>query len=280
MKIALSLGSLYGFPLRGVLKLVRETGFEGIELLITPEVMLRGPRTVRALVEDQGLAVHVVHRGLVPLPGWTERGTGIGRMVDLAAEVGAPTVVVHPPRGVGSFSDPVASRFTEKVDAAAAAGGDRVTIAIENLSLKSEADRKNPFNDLPTLRRYAEDHGLGMTLDTSHAASWGHDLLAAFAPFRGRLHNLHLSDFQPRTGWRALDALNNHFVQHQAPGHGVLPLQALLETMAAENYDGNVSLEVGPIPTRAWWRPALRRNLAAMSRYVREARKRGQASPR
>ena len=50
--------------------------------------------------------------------------------------------------------------------------------------------------------------------------------------------------------------------------------------MAAEGYDGNVSLEGGPIPTRAWWRPALRRNLAAMARYVREARERGRGEKR
>ena len=66
--------------------------------------------------------------------------------------------------------------------------------------------------------------------------------------------------------------LTNHFVQHQIPGTGVLPLERLLEAMVADGYAHNVSLEVGPIPMRAWWLPALRRNLRRMADFVRRVR--------
>ncbi len=276
MKVSFSLGSLYSMPLRSVLALVAEAGFEGIELLVAPEVLLRGPKRIKQIARAHDLDIHVVHRGLIPIPGWKENGPGMAKMVALARAVDAPLVVIHPPRGCTALDDSIATDFARTVDAAVRDAGDDVAIAIENISLKRPIDHRNPFCDLAELRRFAEGHGLRMTLDTSHAASFGFDVLDAFTHFRGRIENVHLSDYRPRPRW--VDAVaSNHFVQHQKPGDGVLPLEALLTGMAAEDYDGNISIEVGPIPMRAWWRPALRRHLRDMADFVIACRAEGRA---
>jgi sugar phosphate isomerase/epimerase len=272
MRISFSTGSLYGMPLRGVFRLAAAAGFEGVELVVAPEVLGRRPRELRALADDHGLAVPVVHPPLLPIPGWRERRGGLPRFVELARALGASCVVVHPPRGCTGLDDERARRFRRDLEGARPAPGDDVTLAVENLSRKHPRDDRNPFNHLPTLARFAEEHGLGMTLDTSHAASFGHDLLEIYPHFRSRLRNLHLSDYRPGSALVNNRFLYNHFVHHQVPGTGVLPLPALLGRMREDGYAGNVSLEVGPVSMRAWWLPRLRRELSAMAGFVRGVR--------
>lgn len=274
MRLSFSTGSLYGFPLKSVLGMMAESGFEGVELLIAPEVLWRGPARVKQMVKANGLDINVVHRGLFPIPGWKENGPGMAKMVAFAREVEAPWMVIHPPRKANALDDEVAVEFTRRVDEAVAATGGEVTIALENIARKRAEDDRNPFCDLAVLRQFAEDHGLAMTLDTSHAASFGFDILDSYRHFRGRIQNLHLSDYRPRP--KIVDKLaTNHFAQHQKPGTGVLPLEDLVGGMSAEGYTGNVSLEVGPLPTRAWWRPALRRHLRDMADFVKGCRSAG-----
>jgi sugar phosphate isomerase/epimerase len=275
MRLSLSTGCLYCLPLRAVLRRAAEAGFEGVELLIAPEVLGLGPRRVLSLVRQHGLEVSVVHRGLMPIPGWKEHGAGMSRMVAFARAVEAPTVVIHPPRQARAIEDPVMQRFRRLVDAAVKAAGDDVTLAIENLSLKRVEERQRPFSDLTILSVFAEAHGLGLTLDTSHAATFGHDLPDAYRTFRARLRNVHLSDYRPGPAVVNNGLLTNHFVQHQIPGTGVLPLEPLLEAMVADGYAQNVTLEVGPIPMRAWWPPSLRKSLERMADFVRRVRDEG-----
>jgi len=272
MLLSFSTGCLYCMPLDGVLRLAAEAGFEGVELLIAPEVLGLGPRRVLSMVRQHGLEVGVVHRGLMPIPGWKEHGAGMSRMVEFARAVESPTVVIHPPRRARAIDDPIVERFRRLVDGAVKAAGDDVTIAIENLSLKRVEERQSPFSDLSVLRVFAEAHGLGLTLDTSHAATYGHDLLDVYRTFRERLRNVHLSDYRPGPAVVNNRLLTNHFVQHQIPGTGVLPLERLLTAMAADGYSQNVTLEVGPIPMRAWWPPSLRRSLERMADFVRRVR--------
>ena len=272
MKISFSTGSLYCVPLKAVFRLAAEAGFEGVELLVAPEVLIRGGAAVRDLARSFGLGIHVVHRGLLPVPGWKEKPGGMRRLVDLARTTGADTVVIHPPAGCRSLEDSVARRFVRTAAAAAEAGGDEVRVALENQDFRTDVRCRNPFTDPATLRRFAEDHGLALTLDTTHTGCTGHDLLEIYPHFRGRLRDLHLSDYRPASRLVDNRFFMNYLVQHQKPGEGVLPLKALLETLVAEGYVGNVSLEVGPVATRAWWLPALKRNLADMARFVREVR--------
>jgi len=272
MKISFSTGSLFGLPLKTVFRLAADAGFEGVEVLVAPEVLARGAAGVLGLARKFGLSVNAVHRGLLSLPGWGETREGRVRLVELARRLEAPLVVIHPPWKCRSMDDAVVTRYIQGVDVAQKAGGGEVELALENMSFKREGDRLNPFTDLTNLRAFAGDHGLAMTLDTSHAASFGFDILESASIFRDRMKNLHLSDYKPRSRLLGNRILTNHFAQHQVPGTGVLPLRALLASLAADGYSGNVSLEVGPIPTRAWWRPTLRRKMAAMAAFVRQAR--------
>ena len=68
MKVSFSLGSLYSVPLKSALAVVAEAGFEGIELLVAPEVLWRGPERIKKMVRAHELDINVVHRSLFPIP--------------------------------------------------------------------------------------------------------------------------------------------------------------------------------------------------------------------
>ncbi|HEX7593391.1 MAG TPA: sugar phosphate isomerase/epimerase, partial [Anaerolineae bacterium] len=65
MKISLSTACLYAYPLAWTLAIAQRTGFDGVELVISPEVELRGGASVRRLAEKYSLEIYSVHPPLV-----------------------------------------------------------------------------------------------------------------------------------------------------------------------------------------------------------------------
>ena len=98
MRLALSTGTLYIYPLRTVFGWARQAGFQGVEVVVNPEAIARGGAAVRRLADEVGVEIVAVHPTVVPLPGWRERHGGMERTIPLAREMGAPVVVMHTPR--------------------------------------------------------------------------------------------------------------------------------------------------------------------------------------
>jgi sugar phosphate isomerase/epimerase len=104
-------------------------------------------------------------------------------------------------------------------------------VAVENMFPVRVGRRSLAFHADHALE---ELEGLGhVTLDTSHAAVGGHDLVEVRRRFGDQLRHVHLSDNAGR-GWDS----------HLPPGDGVLDLDAFLADLAASEYEGVVSLEV------------------------------------
>ena len=97
MELSLSTGCIYVYPLRFVFGIARESGFVGVELVVSPEVELRGGRYVRHLAESSGLTIFSLHPPILPFPGWSDYRTIVPKLIDLALEADAEYVVLHPP---------------------------------------------------------------------------------------------------------------------------------------------------------------------------------------
>ena len=97
MKFSLSTGTLYVYPLRTVFRWARACGFDGVELSVNPEAILRGGQALQQLAVQAGVKILSVHPTVVPLPGWRERRDGMGPTIRLAMDTGAGVVVdAHP----------------------------------------------------------------------------------------------------------------------------------------------------------------------------------------
>ncbi|MBN1139736.1 MAG: sugar phosphate isomerase/epimerase [Anaerolineae bacterium] len=271
MKLSLSTGSLYVYPLRTVLRMARETGFDGVEIGVNPEVIARGGRAVRQLVEAEGLALFSVHPTVVPLPGWREKHGGLDRTIRLAQDAGAQVVVAHTPRSE-TLDEGKGLIFCRQIEAwqARLAGGS-LRLAIENKAIHHKAEWRYALTPLGRLRAFADRYDLGLVLDAVHAGSAGEDLVRARQIFGSRLVNVHLSDLGGQRLFHSVRPLRKFLEQHRFPGSGSLPLAGLLVDLQRSGYAGPVTLEVGPIDLQVWWPPAARRRLAQAMAWMKDA---------
>ena len=271
MKLSMSTGSLYPYPLRAVFRMARGAGFDGVEVGVNPEAIARGGQAVRQLAEAEGLSLFSVHPTVVPLPGWREQHGGLDRTIRLAQDAGAQVVVAHTP-WTETLDEGKGLAFCRKIEALQArlAGGG-LRLAIENKAVYREAQRGYALTPLDRLRAFADRYDLGLVLDAVHAGSAGEDLIYARQTFGSRLVNVHLSDLGGSRPFRSVRLLDKLLEQHRFPGVGDLPLAGLLAELQRSGYAGPITLEVGPVDLQAWWPPAARRRLTEAMAWMKDA---------
>jgi sugar phosphate isomerase/epimerase len=269
MRLSLSTGSLYIYPLRSTFRLVREAGFDGVELVVGPEVLWRGGAAVRRLAHDHGLTIFSLHPPLFPMPGWQDYGPAMQKLVELAQELETPLIVLHPP-SAAKWEHPHSQGFLNALDIARhGLAGTRTRVALENPTSPSHGQRLLVEPD--ALRAFAQAHDLRLVLDTAHAASLSHPLQHTYELFDGRLANVHLSDVAEHSLLPDILGIHAFVKRHQFPGEGQLPLDDLLRRLSADGYQGSVTMELSPVPLQIWWPPAVRRRLRQAVMWVQEA---------
>ncbi|MFP7759785.1 sugar phosphate isomerase/epimerase family protein [Marisediminicola sp. LYQ85] len=236
--VGMSTSSVYPLSTEGAFRLAATAGYDGVEVMITSDPSTRSVDTLRTLSDRYGMRVLSVHAPVLLLSQlvWGRDPVGkLERSADLAAQLGAPVVVAHPPfRWQRSF----ASRFAEIVRATAERSG--VSIAVENMfpitTRGITVDAFAPGWD-PTLMDVD-----AMTLDFSHAASAGLDSLDIARNMGPRLRHVHLCD--GITSGRHVD-------EHLRPGDGDQPVAAVLERLAGLGWSGSVVAEINTRAARS-----------------------------
>ncbi len=98
MKLSISTGTLFTFPLEKVFTIAMETGFDGVELIINHEFQkVNSRRLIKDLSEI--LPVFSMHAPFMPLDGWGTPMDSLKRSVEIAADCGIKLVNFHPPHG-------------------------------------------------------------------------------------------------------------------------------------------------------------------------------------
>jgi sugar phosphate isomerase/epimerase len=250
-RLLFSTAAFFARPLAETFAIVADAGYSGVEVMVTKDPASQDPRRMRALADEHGLAIGAIHAPCLLLTRrvWGTDPVGkIERSVEVAAEVGAPLVVVHPPY---RWQFPYRRWLEDRLPSFAKEAG--IEIAVENMFPIRVAGSRLTFHanqDLEQLDPFGS-----LVLDTSHAAVAAHDLVEVRKLFGQRLRHVHLSD-NPGRGWDS----------HLPLGEGVLPIDDFLDDLAASDFDGTVSLEVD-----------LRRHLAdpaAVLRVMRADRER------
>lgn len=259
MKLSLSTGSLYIYPLQTTFRLAREAGFDGVELVVGPEVLWRGGAEVRRLADDCGLTIFSLHPPLFTLPGWRSYRRVIRKLIALAQEIECPLIVLHPPNA-DSWEHPSSQAFLSALSMGQSRlAGTTIHLALENPTPSLRGRRL--LVDLEAYRNFARAHDLPLVLDTAHAGSLSHSLDRAYPLCDDRLANVHLSDVAASSPFPNIFGLHTYFKRHQFPGEGVLPLADFLRHLLADGYCGPITLELSPVALRIWWPPAVRRRL-------------------
>jgi sugar phosphate isomerase/epimerase len=228
-RLLFSTAAFFARPLGETFGIVAEAGYAGVEVMVTKDPTSQDPRRMRELAEQHGLSIGAIHAPCLLLTRrvWGTDPIGkIYRSAEVAAEVGAPLVVVHPPY---RWQFPYRRWLEDRLPAFAKEAG--IEIAVENMFPVRVAGRELTFHanqDLEELDPFG-----ALVLDTSHAAVADHDLIQVRTLFGHRLRHVHLSDNAGR-GWDS----------HLPLGEGVLPIDPFLDDLAGSGFEGTVTLEV------------------------------------
>ena len=232
-------------PVLGEIETFARLGFDYLELAMDPPMahhsLLLSARTAitRALkVNGLGLVCHLpTFLTTADLTESLRRAsvTEMHRSLDVAADLGAKKVVLHPSAagGMGAFVlDTVKGyAFDFLADMVAAAQGLNMTICLENMFPRNRLgvepdDFEEMFETFPSLK---------MTLDTGHANiddRRGRRLKELVDRFGERIGHLHISDNKGK-----LD-------DHLAVGQGTVNFVRLVRHLKAAGYNDTVTLEV------------------------------------
>ncbi len=227
--VSLSTASVYPQSTADAFAFARDLGYDGVEVMVWTDPVSQDTAQVAQLAESHGMPVHAVHAPCLLLtqrvwsPDPWER---LRRSVEMAGDLGAEVVVVHPPF---RWQRDYARGFVDGVRRLEADSG--VMIAVENMYPWKAAGREiaayAPDWD-PTDEDYAH-----CTLDLSHASVSGSDSLQMADRLGERLVHVHLGD---GTG-TARD-------EHLVPGRGTQPCADLLERLSVSGWRGSVTVEV------------------------------------
>jgi sugar phosphate isomerase/epimerase len=234
IRIGMSSTCVYPLPLEDAFRLAKLAGYDGIEVMVTRDEVTQDAAALTALSERYGLPIFSIHAPVLLLTHFVwgrDPRVKLEKSVDLAAAVGADTVVVHPPfRWQAGYAED----FLAIVRRLGTESG--LQIAVENMFPWKIGGRGvkaySPGWDTTLMDCPA------VTLDFSHCSLSGHDSLAMATALGTRLRHVHLCD-----GSGSLDE-GRVFDEHLLPGRGAEPVAEVLNLLADARWTGAIVAEV------------------------------------
>ncbi|ACZ32200.1 Xylose isomerase domain protein TIM barrel [Xylanimonas cellulosilytica DSM 15894] len=230
--VTLSTASVYPRRAAYAFESAAELGYDGVEVMVWSDPATQETASLRRLSQHHGVEIRSLHAPtlLVSQSVWgRDPATKLRRTVDMALELGAGTVVVHPPF---RWQYRYARGFQDQVRELTATTG--VTLAVENMypwKARSRSDR-HYVAYLPGWDATGFDYE-NVTLDLSHAACAGQGGMDLVRAFGDRLAHLHLADGTgaPRD-------------EHLVPGRGAMDCATVLTHLARSEWSGDVVVEI------------------------------------
>jgi sugar phosphate isomerase/epimerase len=249
IKVGLSTASVYPLRTEAAFEYAARLGYDGVELMVWAESVSQDIAAVRRMSRSYGIPVLSVHAPclLISQRVWgADPVSKLDRSVRAAEELGAQTVVIHPPF---RWQRRYAEGFTDQV--AALEQSSDVMVAVENM-FPFRADRifGTGQPSISRMRKRGGSPGIGVsafapsydpldgnhahyTLDLSHSATAGTDAVEMAGRMGDGLVHLHLCD----GSGASTD-------EHLVPGRGTQPTVEICQMLAASNFAGHVILEV------------------------------------
>lgn len=251
--VLLSTSSVFPEPTAAAFEMAATLGYDGLEVMVWTDPVSQDVAALKVLADHYGLRVGSVHAPclLITMRVWsTDPWEKLRRSALLASELGATTVVVHPP-------------FAWQRDYALSFGAGLRTLSKEFPEIAFAVENMYPVRVrgrefVPYLPGWDPSKmGFGAcTLDLSHCAASRTDALAMADAMGSSLKHLHLGD---GTG----EGRDEHLV----PGRGTQPCAELLASLGSRGFTGSVAVEVAT--RRARSRQARQDDLEASLAFAR-----------
>ncbi len=227
--VALSTASVYPESTANGFAIGSRLGYDAVEVMVGIDPVSQDVKAVKHLSEYHEIPVCAVHAPclLITQRVWgTEPWGKLERSAEMAHEVGADVVVVHPPF---RWQRDYARNFVEGIAELEERTG--IAFAVENMypwrASKREMQVYVPHWN-PSHHEYANT-----TIDLSHSATSKSDPVEMARALGDRLRHIHMTD-----GTRS--AKDEHLV----PGRGDQPCVELLEHLAESEFRGHIVVEI------------------------------------
>ncbi|GAA0036952.1 xylose isomerase-like protein [Mycobacteroides abscessus subsp. abscessus] len=229
IRIGLSSSSVSPMTVEETFAQASSIGYDGVEIMVTHNAETRDVDLITGLAADTGLDVMSLHAPtllFLPRVLHKDHWEKLRITANLAREVGATTVVLHPPfRWQGAY----AREFVDGVREVSEETG--VVLAVENM-YPWRAGVREILVYYPDWNPLDEDYD-ALTFDFSHASTAGMNALDTVAEIFPRLRHVHLTD--------GAGSLKD---EHLVPGAGTMPVAETLQYLAKHNWSGDVVVEV------------------------------------
>lgn len=228
-RVALSTASVYPESTATAFEIAGRLGYDGVEVMVWGDPVSQDVAALRRLSDFHEVPILALHAPCLVITQrvWgTDPWLKLVRARDAAEEVGAETVVVHPPF---RWQRDYARQFVGGIDHLA--GETAVRFAVENMfPLRARGREIVPYSPDwdPTVEDFRH-----FTLDLSHTSVARTEAMELAARMGDRLAHVHIADGtgSPRD-------------EHLVPGRGDQPCAQLLESLARSEFDGLVVVEV------------------------------------
>lgn len=230
IKVTFSTASVFPRRTAYAFEIAAQSGYDGMEVMVWSDTVTQSAKKLTELSLRYDIPITSIHAPSLVFSQnvWGVRpARKLEKAVELAQNVGAPTVVTHPPffwqpRYAAVFQDHVKNLMEDS----------GVTIAVENMYPWRLKERERlaylPHWDLLT-QNYA-----ATTVDLSHASTSRQDSLEIVKALGDSVRHIHLAD---GTG-------SNHD-EHLAPGVGTQPVREVIEFLTAKDWAGDLCVEIG-----------------------------------
>jgi sugar phosphate isomerase/epimerase len=229
-RIGLSTASVYPESSAHAFGYAAALGYDAVEVMVGIDALSQQISAIRQLAEHHDVEVCAIH---APCLLFTQRVWGtepwgkLQRSAEMASQVGAEVVVVHPPF---RWQREYAANFVDGIAALEESTG--IAFAVENMYPWRASSRRGMEMYLPGWDPSAEPYA-NACVDLSHASIARSDPVDMAERLGERLRHIHLTD----GSGSAKD-------EHLVPGRGTVGADAFLTHVGESGFAGDVVVEI------------------------------------
>ncbi len=229
-RVGLSTSSVYPESTAHAFTYAASIGYDAVEVMVGIDALSQQVSAVKQLSDHHAMPVCSVH---APCLLFTQRVWGtepwgkLQRSAEMAQEVGAEVVVVHPPF---RWQREYARDFVNGIASLENSTG--IAFAVENMYPWRASSRRGMEMYLPGWDPSDEPYA-NTTIDLSHAAIAKSDPIAMAQRLGDRLRHIHLTD----GSGSAKD-------EHLVPGRGEMGAASFLNHLADTGFGGEIVVEI------------------------------------
>lgn len=218
--ITLSTDSLKGYGLNRIFKLVKDAGFDGVDLVVDPkDYDTQNADYIKELINEYGMPVTALQTPM------TANAKAVLNTVSMAKKLGTKVVIIQPPKLLNFKYIKWLTTEVPKIRQR-----EELSIALENAPSGTFLGfiPEHAMNNLNELKKFKH-----AALDTTRVAQKKEDLIRVYHILRKYLVHVHVSNVKKGKGYAM-------------PDDGILPLESFLTKLKQEGYRGAVSFKVHP----------------------------------